>query len=138
MLGNHLVLTVMLSPSTLMEEVGLAMRAGVNTVSLGPVGVLVATATCVINGYEDAIGTMNDDVDVLERLVFGSGEADHSEQIYLTKRRTTDFRRSVVPLARGLERLSRTDLPWLLAMPDRVLQVVTAELSRSGSAAIDR
>lgn len=126
-LGHRFVLTMMWSPSTVMQEVERRVKAEVETVSLGSVGVLVTIASCVINGYEERISAINSEVDVLEAHVFGSGDADHSEQIYLLKRRTAEFRRSVVPLARGLERLARTDLPWLLAMPGPVLQGVLAD-----------
>ena len=78
----------------------------------GPMRVLYRTADLVVDGYEEALDAINEDVDEVETHVFASpsGE-DHSERIYKLKREIGEFRRAVVPLEGPLARLSTGDLP---------------------------
>ncbi len=73
----------------------------------GPVGVLYRTADLVVDGYEAALVSIDDDVDEIESQVFADadGSGDHSERIYKLKREIAEFRRAVVPLAWALNRL---------------------------------
>ena len=78
----------------------------------GPTGVLYRAADLVVDGYEEAITYINEDVDEIESQVFGSnGDDDHSERIYKLKREIAEFRRAVLPLATPLYRLADGSVP---------------------------
>ena len=80
----------------------------------GPTGVLYRTADLVVDGYEEAIDYINEDVDEIETQVFGSPDAeDHSERIYKLKREIAEFRRAVLPLAAPLHRLAEGSVPGI-------------------------
>jgi magnesium transporter len=78
----------------------------------GPTGVLYRASDLVVDGYEEAITYINEDVDEIESQVFGSnGDDDHSERIYKLKREIAEFRRAVLPLATPLHRLADGSVP---------------------------
>jgi magnesium transporter len=79
----------------------------------GPTGVLYRAADLVVDGYEEAIGYINEDVDDIETQVFASTDADHSERIYKLKREIAEFRRAVLPLATPLQRLATGSVPGI-------------------------
>jgi magnesium transporter len=111
--------------------------AAQNVVDLGPLGVLYRTADLVVDGYEDAITCINDDVDEIEMQVFADrhdtdtdtdtdtvadavtesardrrdDEGENSERIYKLKREVAEFRRAVAPLALPLQRLAAGTVP---------------------------
>ena len=74
-------------------------RGGSELVSHGPKAVLYRTADLVVDGYEEAITSITEDVDEIESQVFGADEEDHAERIYKLKREVAEFRRAVLPLA---------------------------------------
>ncbi len=81
-------------------------RGGSNLLDHGPTGVLYRVADLVVDGYEEAIGYINEDVDDIEAQVFAGNDVDHSERIYKLKREIAEFRRAVLPLATPLDRLA--------------------------------
>jgi magnesium transporter len=77
----------------------------------GPMHVLYRAADLVVDGYEEALDAINEDIDEVETQVFAPGGADHSERIYKLKREIAEFRRAVVPLGGPLQRLASGNLP---------------------------
>jgi magnesium transporter len=78
----------------------------------GPSSVLYRAADLVVDGYEQAIALIDEDVDEIESQVFASANtADHSERIYKLKREIAEFRRAVQPLAAPLQRLVTGTVP---------------------------
>ena len=78
----------------------------------GPVRVLYRAADLVVDGYEEALEAINEDIDEVETHVFASsGGHDHSERIYKLKREIAEFRRAVRPLEGPLTRLGTAELP---------------------------
>ena len=122
--GEHFVVTVRHGDSDVLRRVRAEVDAdghpdGSATAALGPMGVLYRAADLVVDGYEEAITFINEDVDEIEIEVFrpesdgrdggGHDRGDDSasaERIYKLKREVAEFRRAVVPLAGPLERLS--------------------------------
>jgi magnesium transporter len=72
----------------------------------GPASVLYRAADLVVDDYERVIEFINEDVDDIEAQVFGDGEEDHAQRIYMLKREVAEFRRAVAPLAPALEKLA--------------------------------
>jgi magnesium transporter len=111
--GPNFVVTVRHGESDVLRRVREELDAGSSKLTEhGPVGVLYRTSDLVVDGYEEAIDYINEDVDDIEIQVFGSPDgADHSERIYKLKREIAEFRRAVLPLATPLERLAETSVP---------------------------
>jgi magnesium transporter len=98
--------------------------------ALTPTDVLVRVVRMTIDGYEDAIEGLRNDVDEIEEAVFGPMQGDYSERIYKLKREVAEFRRAVNPLGRVLDRLANQDLgleaaadPHFAAAHQHLLQV---------------
>ena len=72
----------------------------------GPTAVLYRAADLVVDGYEEAIEFINEDVDEIETQVFGSRRRGPLERIYKLKREIAEFRRAVLPLAGPLDGLA--------------------------------
>ena len=73
----------------------------------GPAGLLYRAMDLVVDGYEETMRQIDEDVDAIETAVFSAGTDDNSERIYKLKREIAEFRRAVLPLATVLERLAR-------------------------------
>ncbi|HEV7722158.1 MAG TPA: magnesium and cobalt transport protein CorA, partial [Iamia sp.] len=111
--GPTFVVTVRHGESTVLGRVRAELDDGFGTQACNPSTVLYRAADLVVDGYEEVIELVDDDVDEIEAQVFGSGEADHSERVYKLKREIAEFRRSVGPLAPALERLAKGAVPGI-------------------------
>ncbi len=111
--GATFVVTVRHGRSDVLQRVRQELDAGSpGLLRHGPTGVLYRTADLVVDGYESAIGYINEDVDEIESQVFAvADEEDHSERIYKLKREIAEFRRAVQPLAAPLAKLAEGTVP---------------------------
>lgn len=116
--GQHFVVTVRHGNGDVLRRVRAELDAGSELIGHGPMAVLYRTADLVVDGYEEAISCINEDVDEIENEVFrpesavSGRSADlpdddaNAERIYKLKREVAEFRRAVVSLAPPLQRLS--------------------------------
>ncbi|HMJ77460.1 MAG TPA: magnesium and cobalt transport protein CorA [Iamia sp.] len=132
--GPTFVVTVRHGESTVLGRVRAELDDGFGTLACNPSTVLYRAADLVVDGYEEVIELVDDDVDEIEAQVFGSGEADHSERIYKLKREIAEFRRSVVPLAPALERLAKGAVPGIDPALAHSFRDVHDHLMRAGDA----
>jgi magnesium transporter len=100
-----------------------------------PHWVLYRAADLVVDGYEEALQLINEDVDEIESQVFDASQSvDHFERIYKLKREIAEFRRAVVPLADPLQRLLSGQVrgtnghvaPYFRNVHDHLLRVAEA------------
>jgi magnesium transporter len=112
-LGPGFVVTVRHGDSSVLRRVRDEFDKGSELLQYGPSAVLYRAADLVVDGYEEAIDCINDDVDEIEAQVFGPGEDDHAQRIYKLKQEVAEFRRAVAPLSRPLERLSDGAVPCI-------------------------
>ncbi|HEX7135225.1 MAG TPA: magnesium and cobalt transport protein CorA [Iamia sp.] len=112
-IGRTFVVTVRHGDSPVLGQVRAELDAGTDGRPCNPTTVLYRAADLVVDGYEEVIDLVDEDVDEIETQVFGDGEADRSERIYKLKREVAEFRRAVQPLAPALERLARGSVPGL-------------------------
>ena len=111
-LGPNFVFTVRHGHSDVLRRVRAEFdRAGSQWASHGPKAVLYRAADLVVDGYEEAIKSITEDIDEIESQVFGVDELDHAERIYKLKREVAEFRRAVLPLATPLQRLAEGSIP---------------------------
>ena len=113
--GPNFVVTVRHGHSEVLGRVRAELDAGdTELLRHGPTGVLYRAADLVVDGYEDAIVSITEDIDEIETQVFGGdAEEDHAERIYKLKREVAEFRRAVLPLAAPLDRLAQGNVPVL-------------------------
>jgi magnesium transporter len=92
------------------------------------------TADLVVDGYEEAIRYIDEDVDEIESQVFSADTADHSERIYKLKREIAEFRRAVLPLGIALQRLTNGDVPGMADTASHYFRDVYDHLLRAADA----
>jgi magnesium transporter len=112
-LGPSFVVTVRHGESDVLRRVRAELDDGdPQLLERGPTGVLYRAADLIVDGYEDALHLITEDVDEIETQVFATtGGEDHSERIYKLKREIAEFRRAVQPLATPLLRLAEGAIP---------------------------
>ncbi len=115
-LGRSFVVTVRHGESDVLRRVREALDGDQPDVAAaGPADVLYRAADLVVDDYERAIASIDDDVAEIEAQVFGESSHDHAERIYKLKREVLEFRRAVGPLAAPLERLAAGSVPGVPA-----------------------
>lgn len=112
-LGDGFVVTVRHGSSSVLTQVRREFDEGSPLLAHGPTAVLYRAADLVVDGYEETIDLINDDVDEIEIQVFGTSEDGHAERIYKLKREIAQFRRAVFPLAIPMQRLAERDVPFI-------------------------
>ena len=113
-LGPNFVVTVRHGESDVLHRLRAELDAG-NSELLkhGPTGLLYRAADLVVDGYEEAISSIDEDVDEIESQVFSEATDDHTERIYKLKREIAEFRRAVLPLSTALQRLTDNAVPGI-------------------------
>ncbi len=113
-LGPNFIVTVRHGHSDVLSRVRAEFDVGApHHVPYTPTGVLYRAADLVVDQYEEAIDSINDDVDEIETQVFSADDVDHSERIYKLKREVAEFRRAVGPLAAPLRGLADAAVPGI-------------------------
>jgi magnesium transporter len=111
-IGPSFVVTVRHGESDVLRRVRAELDTGdPELLRHGTTGVLYRAADLVVDGYEETIGCIDEDVDEIETQVFSAGAEDHSERIYKLKREIAEFRRAVLPLSSALQRLADGAVP---------------------------
>ena len=111
--GPNFVVTVRHGESDVLRQVRKELDDGSGLATHGPTAVLYRAADLVVDGYEESVALINDDVDEIEFQVFGDDDNGHHQRIYQLKREITEFRRAVLPLAEPLLRLAENKVPEL-------------------------
>jgi magnesium transporter len=113
--GRRFVVTVRHGHSTVLARVRAELDRGpVDLLGLGPTAVLYRAADLVVDGYEQTIEGINEDVDSIEAQVFSADdESEHARRIYDLKREVAEFRRAVLPLGTPLDRLANGGVPGI-------------------------
>ena len=112
-IGTSFIVTVRHGESDVLGQVRRELDAGSDLLVHGPISVLYGAADRVVDGYEEVIEFINEDVDEIEIQVFGADEQGHAERIYKLKREIAEFRRAVLPLATPLQRLVEANVPGI-------------------------
>jgi magnesium transporter len=111
-LGRSFVVSVRHGPSSVLANVRSKLeRSDADVAALGPMCVLYEAADQVVDEYERAIASIDDDIAEIEAQVFSTSGGDHAERIYKLKREVLEFRRAVAPLAAPLEKLAAGAVP---------------------------
>jgi magnesium transporter len=111
--GRNFVVTVRHGESAVLGQVRAELDRGSDLLVYGPTSVLYRAADLVVDGYERALVSIEEDVDEIESQVFGVDDHDHAERIYKLKREIAEFRRAVLPLGPPLNRLLEGTVPGI-------------------------
>ena len=84
--GRNFVVTVRHGESDVLRHVRAELDAGSDLLVHGPTAVLYRAADLVVDGYEHALVSIDEDVDEIENQVFGGDNNDHAQRIYKLKR----------------------------------------------------
>ena len=132
--GRNFVVTVRHGDSLVLRQVRRELDAGSDLLVHGPTSVLYRAADLVVDGYEQALVSIDEDVDEIENQVFGGDGHDHAERIYKLKREIAEFRRAVLPLAMPLHRLLEGTVPGIDAAAAPFFRDVHDHLLRAADA----
>jgi magnesium transporter len=102
--GSAFIVTVQRGETAVLDEVRAGPEPG--QAVHGPFGLLHDVIARVVDGYSDVAAAIDEDLDDIERMVFGGSDADHSERIYMRMRSVLLFRRAAASLVEPLERLA--------------------------------
>lgn len=105
--GEDFVVTVRHGDHTGLAAVRTDLEDNPERLALGPMSVLHAIADHVVDSYLDVTQSIEADVDSMEEAVFSPRNTVEIEKIYLLKREVVELRKSVIPLANPLLRLTR-------------------------------
>ena len=129
--GPNFVVTVRHGESDVLRRVRSELDAGQSPLlEQGTTGLLHRTLDLVVDGYEETLGFIDEDVDQIESQVFSAATDDNSERIYKLKREIAEFRRAVLPLSSAVQRLAAGEiagidhaaLPYFRDVHDHVLR----------------
>jgi magnesium transporter len=113
-IGRNFVVTVRHGDNSVLGRVRRELDDPTSNLhGFGPAGVLYRAADLIVDGYEEAIECVNNDVDEIEEQVFGTDDSDHAQRIYKLKREVAGFRKAVLPLAAPLQRLAERVVPGI-------------------------
>ena len=111
-IGDHFVVTLRHGDAAPLHSVRARLeRHEQQLLREGPLAVLHGLLDKVVDTYREIDDEVGQDLEEIERDVFGGGNRTHSSTIYRLKREVLEFRRAALPLRGPLEELSRPDGP---------------------------
>jgi magnesium transporter len=113
-IGPTFVVTVRHGESDVLRRVRAELDSGSAALTeRTTTGLLHRTLDLVVDGYEETLGFIDEDVDQIESQVFSASTQDNSERIYKLKREIAEFRRAVLPLGMAVQRLAEGEVPGI-------------------------
>jgi magnesium transporter len=112
-LGDHFVVTVRHGTENSLADTRKELEVDADKLRWGPISVLYAVVDRVVDGYQDVLDGLDNDIDEIETQVFSGGRRNHAERIFKLKREVLDFRRAMRPLVSPLEDISHGKLRWV-------------------------
>jgi magnesium transporter len=95
------------------NEMVRAMEHHPELTAYGPLIVVYRLLDHIVDGYQEVVDGVENDIDELEAAVFAGGRQNHAERIFRLKRQVLEFQRAVVALEEVLETLVRQQVPAL-------------------------
>ncbi len=105
-LGAFFVVTVRHGSHGGLKQVRSRLEADPALLELGPSAVLHAISDTIVDNYVEVTDLIQDDIDLIEELVFSARRGRDVERVYLVKRELVELRRAVSPLAAPLRTLA--------------------------------
>ena len=109
--GTDYVVTVRHGDDCGLPLVRSELEADPARLAIGPAEVLHSIADRVVDLYELAATSIDDDIEEIQDQVFGDPTARHAERIFRLKREVLQFRQAVFPLAAPMDYIATHVLP---------------------------
>jgi magnesium transporter len=109
--GDSSVVTVYHQGQNEHQQTVAAMDEHPELIACGPLSVLYQLLDRIVDGYQEVVDGVENDIDELEAEVFAGGRVNHAERIFRLKRQVLEFQRAVVTLEEVLEKLVRQQVP---------------------------
>jgi magnesium transporter len=110
-LGKQFIVTVRHGKHSGLQQLREELEAAPDRLRIGPAAVLHAIADRIVDSYLAVSESFENDIDVIEAMVFAPRSPIGAEQMYLVKREILELRRAVMPLALPLRRLAEGYTP---------------------------
>jgi magnesium transporter len=110
-LGKDFIVTVRHGEHSALRGLRAELEAAPERLAQGPSVVLHAVADHVVDDYVEVSEAFENDIDVMESIVFAPHSPIDAEQMYLVKREILELRRAVTPLATPIRRLTEGYTP---------------------------
>jgi magnesium transporter len=107
--GDRFVVTVRHGDASDLQKVRQDLEAHPKLLQHGPVSVLYAVVDRVVDGYEPAALSVEEDIDQIQEQVFSTSRQQPTQRIYKLKREVVEFRRATDPLKLALAALAHDD-----------------------------
>jgi magnesium transporter len=137
-IGDHYIITVRHGDACRLGQVREQLDQRGDLLRHGPWAVAYAVYDLVVDVYLDVVGSMEDDIDAIEEVVFAPGRSGGSrhrsnriQRIYQLKRELMEFKRAVLPLQRPLSGLVNREVIELPKEIRRYFRDVLDHLNRA-------
>jgi magnesium transporter len=104
--GPKFVITVRHGSGGALSEARHQLEGMASVLAHGPSAVVYAVCDQVVDRYEDVAGSLQEDVDEVEKSVFSTERTNDSARIYILKRELAEMRRAVLPLREPMSRFA--------------------------------
>jgi magnesium transporter len=138
-IGEHFIITVRHGDACNLGRIRSQLDQRSELLRHGPWAVAYAVYDLVVDVYLDVVGSLEDDIDVIEEVVFATeareGRRHRSgriQRIYQLKRELMEFKRAVLPLQRPLTGLVNREVIELPKEIRRYFRDVHDHLNRAG------
>jgi magnesium transporter len=112
-LGKDFIVTVRHGEHSALRGLRAELEAAPERLAHGPAVVLHAITDHIVDNYMDVSEAFENDIDVMESIVFAPHSPIDAEQMYLMKREILELRRAVMPLATPIRRLTEGYTPLI-------------------------
>lgn len=105
--GDKFALTVRNGDANPLAGVRARLELAPDQLAHGPASVLYSVLDSIVDNYVLIDSELEDDLDRIERNIFGGTKGDYASEIYELKREVLEFKRASVPLAEPVRRLAK-------------------------------
>ncbi|MCH8612515.1 magnesium and cobalt transport protein CorA [Arsenicicoccus dermatophilus] len=105
--GDRFVLTVRNGEANPLAGVRARLELAPEQLVHGPAAVIYSVLDSIVDNYVLIDTELQEDLDRIERNVFGGAQGDFASEIYELKREVLEFKRASVPLAEPVRRLAK-------------------------------
>jgi magnesium transporter len=104
--GHKFVITVRHGTGAALSDARHRLEGMSQVLAHGPSAVVYTVCDEVVDRYEEVAGSLQEDVDEVEKSVFSTERTNDAARIYILKRELAEMRRAVIPLREPMNRFT--------------------------------
>ena len=104
--GHKFVITVRHGRGAALSDARHRLEGMSQVLAHGPSAVVYTVCDEVVDRYEEVAGSLQEDVDEVEKSVFSTERTNDAARIYILKRELAEMRRAVIPLREPMNRFT--------------------------------